>query len=80
MTSFRPGDGGNWKPIAGDRTHKGFDTLGLFDAETGTFFLVNSIHDGEADISFTFCARGHTPVTGDHGSGRSIQGIAVPGR
>ncbi|MEU1424388.1 trypsin-like serine protease [Kitasatospora sp. NPDC005751] len=76
VTSFRLGNGGNWKPIAGDWTHKGFDTPGLFDPDTATFYLVNSIHDGEADITFTFGARGDTPLTGDwNGSGTTQVGV-----
>ncbi|MFD4393386.1 S1 family peptidase [Kitasatospora sp. NPDC058478] len=76
VTSFRLGDGGNWKPIAGDWTHKGFDTPGLFNPDTATFYLVNSIHDGEADITFRFGDRGDTPIAGDwNGSGTTQVGV-----
>ncbi|WP_053647939.1 trypsin-like serine protease [Streptomyces sp. XY431] len=76
VTSFRLGDGGNWKPIAGDWTHKGYDTPGLFNPDTATFYLVNSAHGGDADISFTFGAPGDTPITGDwNGSGTTQVGV-----
>ncbi|GAA3038390.1 hypothetical protein GCM10010519_73840 [Streptomyces lactacystinicus] len=79
VTSFMLGDGGNWKPIAGDWTHKGYDTPGLFNPDTATFYLVNSIHSGDADIKFTFGNPGDTPVTGDwNGSGTTQVGVYHP--
>ncbi|MFK8908374.1 S1 family peptidase [Streptomyces sp. YS-3] len=76
VTSFTLGDGGNWKPIAGDWTHKGFDTPGLFNPDTATFYLVDSLHSGEADTTFRFGEPGDTPITGDwNGSGTTQVGV-----
>ncbi|RGD56657.1 hypothetical protein DR950_01575 [Kitasatospora xanthocidica] len=79
VTTFMLGDGGNWKPIAGDWTHKGYDTPGLFNPDTATFYLVNSDHDGDADTTFTFGDKGDTPVAGDWtGSGTTQVGVYHP--
>ncbi|MFF2953370.1 hypothetical protein ACFVVU_18725 [Kitasatospora sp. NPDC057965] len=76
VTSFMLGDGGNWKPLAGCWTHKGYETPGLFDPGTATFRLLNSVHDGDAGITFRFGDRGDTPITGDwNGDGTTRVGV-----
>ncbi len=41
-------------PIVGDWNGDGIDTVGLFEWDTGKFYLKNSNSAGEADIIFTF--------------------------
>ncbi len=55
-----------WRPIAGDWTGAGTDTIGLYDPGTATFYLRNSNDGGFAQRTFVFGPVGSdtTPLAG----------------
>ena len=77
--SFGPSDRA-MVPLAGDWDGDGVDSPGLYDPETGSFFLRNSCTSGPADLTFTFGPPRAIPVVGDwEGEGRDSIGIYLPG-
>lgn len=68
--------GKNYVPLIGDWDGDGRESPGLYDPDTGTFFLRNQCNPGPADHVFAFGASGGFPVTGDwDGDGRDTVGI-----
>jgi hypothetical protein len=66
--AFAYGPGGvGWKPLVGDWTGGGTDTIGLYNPSGGTFFLRNSNSTGVADIAFAYgpAGAGWLPLKGD---------------
>jgi hypothetical protein len=55
----------NSLPLGGDWNNDGVDTVGIYVAATGAWFLRNSNSPGPADIVFTFGPANVTPITGD---------------
>ena len=69
-------------PIAGDWNGDGFDTVGLYDPATGTYFLKNSNSGGMADITFPYGPSSSTwlPTAGDwNADGTFTIGLYDPG-
>jgi hypothetical protein len=65
--------------VAGDWTGKGYDSIGAWDPDTGTFYLRNSNTEGPPDIVVQFGARGYTPLVGDwNGDGTDTIGVWDP--
>ncbi len=71
---FRPSGGegysGWWPgkrfwPVVGDWDGDGIDGVGLYDPTTGTFYLRNSLSEGEADLVFSYPVANYS-----HGQGR----------
>lgn len=56
-----------WIPLAGDWDGDGVDTVGLYNRESGTFFLKNANITGIADLSVNFGPPGNDwiPLGGD---------------
>lgn len=55
------------------------DTIGIYDASSGTFFLRNANAGGAADVVASFGPAGSTPIAGDwDGNGTDTVGIYVP--
>ncbi|AQQ70332.1 putative oligo-1,6-glucosidase 2 [Limihaloglobus sulfuriphilus] len=66
-------------PIAGDWDGDGKDTLGIYDPQTGTFFIKNSLAPGKADATFNGLRAGMVPLAGDwDGDGRDTLGEYDP--
>ncbi len=55
------------KPIAGDWNGDGFDSVGVFDQNTGQMLLTNglSAFKAFADFTFSFGQNGDIPLAGD---------------
>jgi len=55
------------------------DTVGLYDAATGAFFLKNANGPGAADLTFGYGPPDTAPLAGDwNGDGVDTVGIYVP--
>lgn len=71
--------GKNYVPLMGDWDGDGCDSPGLYDPDTGTFFLRNQCTHGPADYVFSFGPPGAFPVIGDwDGDGRDTVGVFNP--
>src|SRR5262249_28206344 len=71
--------GTNWIPIAGDWDGDGFDSVGLYDPNSGNWYLKNSNSAGSADITFLYRPVNSTeliPVVGDW-DGDGVDGVAL---
>lgn len=63
---FGPVSAGNIYPVVGDWNGDGTDTVGVYDATTGVWFLTNSMQGGNATgFQFGPPASGWIPVTGN---------------
>ena len=58
-------------PVAGDWTHKGYDSIGFYDSSTATFYLKNSNTGGTADLTL--------PVRTDSGAMPPIDAYPIVG-
>jgi hypothetical protein len=73
--------GAGWLPIVGDWNGDGTDTVGLYNAKLGKFFLKNSHAGGAADVSFVYGAAnaGWLPIAGDwNGDGTDTVALHNP--
>ncbi|WP_282204975.1 M23 family metallopeptidase [Kitasatospora fiedleri] len=77
---FGFGNGGNWRPLAGDWNGDGAETVGAYDPATSTFYLRDSLTAGAADRTLTFGNPDNIPVVGDWDrTGRTEIGVYNPG-
>ncbi len=76
--AFGPG-GDNIIPISGDWNGDGKDTVGIYNTDTGTYFLKNSLQPGKADIIFNGFKPAMVPIVGDwNGDGKDTLGEYEP--
>jgi hypothetical protein len=72
-------EGRGWRPFAGDFDGDARDGLGAYDPATGTFFMRNTVAEGDADVMMGFGAPGGIPVAGDWtGAGVDTVGVYQP--
>src|SRR5262249_32114386 len=63
-------------PMAGDWDGDGVETVGVYDARHGVFFLKNSYEPGAADETFLFAWPNLVPLVGDwDGDGKDSVGV-----
>jgi hypothetical protein len=69
----------HWIGLAGDWTHKGYDSIGLFNPNTNIFYLRNSNTPGDADTTVAYGNHGWLPIVGDwDGNGTDTVGLYDP--
>lgn len=72
-------EGLDWQPFTSDFDGDGRTGIGLYDRATGSFFLRNTMDEGEADITTGFGAPGGLPIVGDWaGDGTATIGVYQP--
>jgi len=71
--------GFDWRPFVGDFDGDGRTGIGLYDCASGSFFLRNTLDEGEADVTIGFGAPGGLPIVGDWtGEGTATIGVYQP--
>lgn len=72
-------EGLGWLPFTGAFDGDGRDGMGVYDPATGSFFLRNTLDEGDADVTIGFGAPGGMPVAGNWtGSGVDTIGVYQP--
>lgn len=73
-------EGLGWRAFVGDFDGDGRSGIGLYDPATGSFFLRNTMDEGDADVTIGFGAPGGQPIAGDWtGRGVATIGVYQPG-